>query len=59
MAGKSLSGASMSMSCGPGLRFMKVTTGLYVSRNSLSAEEVSEIIMSTRGNKSRMLSSVV
>ena len=42
----------------PGRRFLKVITGLYVSRNSFSAEDVSEIIMSTCGNRSRMLSSV-
>src|SRR5690242_21161063 len=47
----------MSISCGPGRRFLNVTTGLPVSRNSLSAEDVSEHIMSTCGKRSRMLSS--
>src|SRR5690606_26318287 len=48
----------MSISCGPGRRFLKVTTGLPVSRNSLNADEVSEHIMSASGKSSRMLSFV-
>ena len=56
IAGSNCAGSSMSINCGPGRRFLNVTTGLRVSRNSLSADEVSEHIMSASPNSSRMLS---
>jgi hypothetical protein len=40
-----------------GRRLRNVTTGLHVSRNSESADDVSDAITSTCGNSSRMLSS--